>query len=713
MAALVDTYAMNECWTTWHTEIREAGGKPSKVPYSLDGRRAKANDPSTWMSYFEAQQCMEKYGHGGINFMLGQVPDTNVHIGGVDIDACIGPEGDVEPWATEIVELLDSYTEVTPSGTGLRIFFTYLPELAERRWRHHVQEPKAEGRAKEPGIEFYLKNHFMSVTGTTFLSYDSIREIDGVVMNNLQALMGKFEARYKDPPPPPRTNGATTHPRRDDADHPDRIYSAIDAMRNPGFSWQEWNDRGMAIYAATNGQGYDSFVAFSARDPGKFNERNCRERWENYRRSPPTQFSEGSVYKWARDDGWVDPFIRRRQPNGHAGHDPRDDLGEAGPEPVKGFEGKFLDDILGLELRDPLRRVAGLIGEDEYLTLIYGPSTAGKTLLAIDLVFCLLAGRPWFDRKVMKCSVLYIALEGETGFYNRIKAYVSKVVEDTSTLALLKVITMPVNFGVDPVESQIAVAKVVATVKEMNAKADKIGAPRVGAYLVDNLRSAAVGVRENYAEEVAAFYAKTREVGRLVGASPIIIDNTGKDLDRGARGTQAKYDLPDTVIEVAAEPRSWVPTKTRDGALSEPAGFGLEIIDLGEVTDVDGEKKMVRSIVAIRAEIPEGPPKPKPVWRQAHDCLVWATKKYGVDSPGGEDYPTTTKVLAKTRFRECLQADELLEADPDSAVKPADAGKAQARIRAAFSDIIRRVRAKGLMSLHGLYVWPTQPSRNE
>jgi primase-polymerase (primpol)-like protein len=41
---------------------------------------------------------------------------------GVDLDGCLDPDtGDMEGWAREIIEELDSYTEVSPSGTGVHV----------------------------------------------------------------------------------------------------------------------------------------------------------------------------------------------------------------------------------------------------------------------------------------------------------------------------------------------------------------------------------------------------------------------------------------------------------------------------------------------------------------------------------------------------------------------------------------------------------------
>ena len=42
---------------------------------------------------------------------------------GIDLDHVVDPHtGEVQPWALEIVQRLDSYTEYSPSGTGLHIF---------------------------------------------------------------------------------------------------------------------------------------------------------------------------------------------------------------------------------------------------------------------------------------------------------------------------------------------------------------------------------------------------------------------------------------------------------------------------------------------------------------------------------------------------------------------------------------------------------------
>jgi hypothetical protein len=276
------------------------------------------------------------------------------------------------------------------------------------------------------------------------------------------------------------------------------------------------------------------------------------------------------------------------------------------------FPSRSLADINDTTLKDPLRRVGGLIGEGNHLTLIFGPSTAGKTFLVLDLVFALLLGCLWFGRKTLRCGVLYIAREGEEGFYNRVKAGALKRLAglDLTTLPPLDVITVPVNLG--PLADGEHVDRIIATIKEMNAQHPDA---KVGVVVYDNMRAVAPGMRESFPEEIEAFYSKTRRVAVATGAAPIIIDNTGKDTDRGARGTQAKFDLADTVVEVehVNGARAWGALKVRDGQPGGRCGFRLEETQLGCVDDVDGEPKDISSAVVMPdVSTPKGKKPPPP-----------------------------------------------------------------------------------------------------
>src|SRR5262249_36909115 len=63
-------------------------------------------------------------------------------------------------------------------------------------------------------------------------------------------------------------------------------------------TWDEWNRIGMALWVASNGQGFDAFDAWSKKHP-KYDERNTKLRWNHYYQSPPSRIGAGTVFHLA------------------------------------------------------------------------------------------------------------------------------------------------------------------------------------------------------------------------------------------------------------------------------------------------------------------------------------------------------------------------------------------------------------------------------
>jgi hypothetical protein len=109
-------------WVTWKYETRD--GKETKVPFDAkNGKFAKSNDASTWATFDDAAKAAEDvfsdHNYDGIGFMLHGTPLT-----GLDFDGVV-KDGIVEPFVLDILAKLgDPYTEITPSGNGLRAFVT-------------------------------------------------------------------------------------------------------------------------------------------------------------------------------------------------------------------------------------------------------------------------------------------------------------------------------------------------------------------------------------------------------------------------------------------------------------------------------------------------------------------------------------------------------------------------------------------------------------
>ena len=106
-------------WVAWRYEDR-GGPKPTKPPIDPHtGGYAKSDDSATWGTYEQATKRAKSGGLPGAGFMLGE---NDGDLTGYDLDNCRNPKtGWIKPWAREILSLGETYAEVSPSGTGIRV----------------------------------------------------------------------------------------------------------------------------------------------------------------------------------------------------------------------------------------------------------------------------------------------------------------------------------------------------------------------------------------------------------------------------------------------------------------------------------------------------------------------------------------------------------------------------------------------------------------
>src|SRR5829696_494744 len=145
---VADTQSMRDRrqWLCWRAEERD--GELTKVPYDPStGEKAKSTNPKTWTGYEEAVRARKEYGYDGIGFVFTPEDD----LCGVDLDKCLNPEtGEIELWAWAIIEELNSYTEISPSGTGVHIL---------------LRGELPAGRNRKGRFEAYDRGRYFTITG--------------------------------------------------------------------------------------------------------------------------------------------------------------------------------------------------------------------------------------------------------------------------------------------------------------------------------------------------------------------------------------------------------------------------------------------------------------------------------------------------------------------------------------------------------------------
>ena len=128
-------------WVVW----KAVGEKPDKVPYSArTGRKSSSTDLTTWSTFEEALRAYEIGEYAGLGFVFSSGDPYT----GIDLDDCVDENGKIVPWALEIVRYLDSYTELSATGTGL----------------HIIVRGRVPNRRKDK-IEVYSTERFFTMTG--------------------------------------------------------------------------------------------------------------------------------------------------------------------------------------------------------------------------------------------------------------------------------------------------------------------------------------------------------------------------------------------------------------------------------------------------------------------------------------------------------------------------------------------------------------------
>ena len=143
--AIPEALAERTQWICWRAEDRD--GKTTKIPVDpATGGFASTTDDRTWAKFEQALECAATDVADGIGFVF-TATDPLV---GIDLDDCRDPETGrpLEP-AVTIIKQLESFTEVSPSGTGYHVI---------------VEGELPRGRNRRGPIEMYEESRFFTVT---------------------------------------------------------------------------------------------------------------------------------------------------------------------------------------------------------------------------------------------------------------------------------------------------------------------------------------------------------------------------------------------------------------------------------------------------------------------------------------------------------------------------------------------------------------------
>ena len=588
-------------------EITDEKGRKRKTPISKSGLAIGYNNPDAIMSVNEVKCRLEKdEGLGaGISLLDGLETSIGEHSGFVhtiDFDGFADFESsEVDSGVLKFFRLFPGYCEVSPSGTGFKVFFVS-DRLPETKFK--IGFSPSEFATKYPEIrkyqhreiEVFSKNCFLALTGDIFSSHTTkLHYMESSKVDEMYAYLndwaistgGKGREAKPLPKSEPRSSDTEVLYIRLTQPSLETVLTHIDHTDE-----QVWTDTGNALARAYGEDGRPYFLSYSAGD-------YCNEPYENYDETECNdRFDRALAELDTRPNGYgVKHLVETAQ------HHPKwlcptlkyeddtiyDSIVWATPE-LKSQDTQtdtstptpytFLTTEELKQLPPTKWRVKGLF-PDQGLASIYGPSGSGKSFLALDLMAAVACGSAFYGHKTTSCPVVYVALEGTGGIAKRVEAYEThhKIKLPTSFRIVTDMLSL---FSSEA--SVFAEAVIEAGLNE-------------GVIVIDTLAQSAPGSDENSSAHMGMIISNAQLLQRMTNGLVVLIHHTGKDASRGARGHSSLYAALDAALEVKRTQGGleWLSAKVKDGASGNATSFRLERVVLGQ--DEDGDE--ISSCVAV------------------------------------------------------------------------------------------------------------------
>ena len=328
--------------------------------------------------------------------------------------------------------------------------------------------------------------------------------------------------------------------------------------------------------------------------------------------------------------------------------------------------------------------VKGLLVDGGFST-IYGPPGTSKTFVALDLALHVAHGRDWFGRRVAPGAVVYVSGEGASGMLLRMKAWRQE--KGDGTRAPFALVPSSVNLFDDDAGAEMLI-------DDVKAHAASLDVP-LRLVVLDTLSRMIGSGDEDKARDINVVVQRAEKIQRETGAHVLIVHHSGKDRDRGMRGSNALLGAVDAAIEVSRHEESGICegkiAKVKDGSAVDPFKYTLRQSVLG--VDEDGED--ITSCVVEPTDASPGETRGKPKLtdpeRIALDALDEALIDHGVVQPIAS-VPNGGRAVSIETWRH-------------HAYRKGIADGADEAKKKAFQRVRQSLQAKRMIGIEGEWAW--------
>ncbi len=499
---------------------------PDKTPIGMDKTPGAQVKPETWGFFEQAAAFKKSGGFAHLGFALD--PATGMMF--VDCDDCV-TDGTIAPWAQEIIDRLNSYSEFSQSGNGIHIICRgALPDNIG------AYRPKVYGQpdpTKPLVPELYDHARWMVVTGNHIpgtVSTIENRQRELLDLYNLtRAKIGEHKAGRHKPDVSPSVNG-----NGHKSDDFEAIKSAYTFDRMVSFAQKlfgnETEPAGGGVRILGNGgliihsKPEPHFVGYSDETGGDVFNLAALALFGRHK-VDGKEFVEAA--KLAAD------FVGLALPEM-----PQPSTPQTSVNPAQNiFKRLSLADLISHPKKEWL--IDGFLGRGD-LAMIFGDPETGKTFVTIDMIFDALLARPFAAKFniARSLSVAFATSEGRGGLPQRFCAAANKHQIELDQAADLHIFLDTPQLFDD--QSPYSIYNFIAEWKQTNRLLDLL--------IVDTLHGSSLGADENSSRDGGTILKAVKFArDALPGLTVLLVHHANRQ--GSYRGTSALHGALDAMYQ--------------------------------------------------------------------------------------------------------------------------------------------------------------------
>ena len=546
-------------WCVWRW-TQQPNGRWQKPPYqALDPRRhASTKDPDTWTDYATALATVQAGNADGVSFVMTAADP----FAAIDLDHCRNPDThSIDTWAQNFLDVCRySYSEVTPSGEGCRIWGLTAPDTQPVNRKFTLE---IDGKP----IAAELFRHTSKVLTVTGYRLNAVRELANIDRAFQWAIVWG-ERRKAAAAEAAQLNGHSLNgdgPGHDvnsieqivregaaaGANRSDMFHAVVGHYFGCGWSVEQIDEHLRQFPDGIAGRylGEGRLSREIARSAGKYNGHALPllNGWKPSGVSVEVRSSD--LLKTPNPGDGVDELDKPEMPepadpDENLDEDLDDDLDEEKPRQDPKLPPLFAHGDIDPRPLKPwlIKNLMSTVGHG----LLSGQWGTYKTFVVFDMAASLWTGQPFLGHAVKRqCGVLLIAAEGAAEVRLRLEAVVRHKCGNPERVPFRWYETTPLLLQKGAAETLIAMAR-----QADDSLQQEFGLP-LGLVVIDTIAACAGYTKagdENDSAAAQAVMNVLKVVAQALGCFVLGVDHFGKDMNAGTRGSGAKESASDLVL---------------------------------------------------------------------------------------------------------------------------------------------------------------------